>query len=74
MTNDVHARKPLSFHAVSFGQDSRSSLRRMSQISLEVQKIAQASLEAQNNAPHDPLQPATATIPSSYAEALDTVS
>jgi hypothetical protein len=52
-------------HAVSFGQDANStSLRRMADIALEVQ----------NNAPQDPLLPATANIPSSYTEALDTVS
>jgi len=56
--------RPLSFHAVSFGQDARSaSLRRMAQIALEVQ----------NNAPHDPLLPAAANVPSSFNEALDTV-
>lgn len=36
----------------------------MSQIALDVQ---------QNNAPQDPMLPATANIPSSYTEALDTV-
>jgi len=46
----------------------------MAQIALEVQKIAQLALEAQNNAPHDPLHPAAATVPSSYTEVLDTVS
>ncbi|KAF8270133.1 hypothetical protein EI94DRAFT_1572289 [Lactarius quietus] len=56
--------RPLSFHAVSFGQDSTSSsLRRMAQIASEVQ----------HNAPHDPLLPTAANVPSSYAEALDTV-
>ncbi|KIJ06345.1 hypothetical protein PAXINDRAFT_92137 [Paxillus involutus ATCC 200175] len=56
--------KPLSFHAVSFGQDNHSStLRRMSQI----------ALEAQRRAPRDPLLPAEATVQSSYSEALDTV-
>jgi len=60
----VRQGRPLSFHAVSFGQDaSSSSLRRMSEIALEVQ----------NNAPHDPLLPAAANVPSSYTEALDTV-
>lgn len=58
-------RRALSFHAVSFGRDAQSSsLRRMSEIALEVQ----------NNAPHDPLLPAAANVPSSYTEALDTVS
>ncbi|KAI0062821.1 hypothetical protein BV25DRAFT_1885018 [Artomyces pyxidatus] len=62
--SSVRLGKPLSFHAVSFGRDSAtSSLRRMAQIALEVQ----------NNAPRDPLLPAAATVPSSYAEALDTV-
>jgi len=56
--------KPLSFHSVSFGQDKHSSsLRRMSQI----------ALEAQNNAPRDPLAPVAATVLSTYSEALDTV-
>ncbi|KAH9029425.1 hypothetical protein EDB85DRAFT_1867188 [Lactarius pseudohatsudake] len=60
----VRQGRPLSFHSVSFGQDaSSSSLRRMAQIALEVQ----------NNAPHDPLLPAGANVPSSYTEALDTV-
>ncbi|KAF8270139.1 hypothetical protein EI94DRAFT_1572222, partial [Lactarius quietus] len=60
----VRQGRPLSFHAVSFGQEASSiSLRRMSEIALEVQ----------NNAPHDPLLPATAKVPSSYTEALDTV-
>jgi hypothetical protein len=64
LSNNTHARRPLSFHAVSFGQDATSSsLRRMAQIALEVQ----------NNAPQDPLLPANANIPSSYTEALDTV-
>ncbi|SRR5260221_13887612 len=63
-SNEVDARRPLSFHTVSFGQDATStSLRRMTQIALEVQ----------NNAPRDPLLPANANIPSSYTEALDTV-
>jgi len=56
--------RPLSFHAVSFGQDVASaSLRRMAQI----------ALGEQQNAPRDPLLPANANIPSSYTEALDTV-
>jgi hypothetical protein len=65
LTTQKNARRPLSFHAVSFGQEATSSsLRRMAQIALEVQ----------NTAPHDPLLPATANVPSSYTEALDTVS
>ncbi|KAG2051772.1 hypothetical protein BDR06DRAFT_958570 [Suillus hirtellus] len=60
----VRLGKPLSFHSVSFGQDKHSSsLRRMSQI----------ALEAQNNAPRDPLAPVAATVLSTYSEALDTV-
>jgi hypothetical protein len=75
VTDDANARRPLSFHAVSFGQDSTSSsLRRMAQIALEVQKIAQLALEAQSNAPHEPLAALHHAIPSSYTEALDTVS
>jgi hypothetical protein len=63
-SNDVNNRRPLSFHAVSFGQDATSNtLRRMAQIALDVQQ----------NAPQDPLLPANANIPSSYTEALDTV-
>ena len=63
-TNNSDVRRPLSFHAVSFGHDAFSiSLRRMTQIALEVQE----------NAPRDPLLPAAANIPSSYTEALDTV-
>ena len=64
LTDEANVRRPLSFHAVSFGKDSTSSsLRRMAQIALEVQY----------NAPHDPLLPAAAKIPSSFTEALDTV-
>jgi len=56
--------KPLSFHSVSFGQDaSTSTLRRMADIALEIQ----------NNAPRDVLVPAAASVPSSFATALDTV-
>ncbi len=35
--------------------------------------MTQIALDVQNNAPQDPLLPATANIPSSYTEALDTV-
>ncbi|KAI0297435.1 hypothetical protein BC826DRAFT_166673 [Russula brevipes] len=60
----VRQGRPLSLHAVSFGQNSTSSsLRRMAQIASDVQ----------NRAPQDPLLPATANVPSSYTEALDTV-
>jgi hypothetical protein len=59
------SRKPLSFHAVFFGQDSRArTLRRMAQLALEIQ----------NDASDDPSFPATARIPSSFTTALDTVS
>ncbi|KAH7918945.1 hypothetical protein BV22DRAFT_1041330 [Leucogyrophana mollusca] len=56
--------KPLSFHAVSFGPDSSS---------MYLRRMADIALEAQNNAPHDPLAPAAATVLSSYSQALDTV-
>ncbi|KAG1889124.1 hypothetical protein F4604DRAFT_1673832 [Suillus subluteus] len=60
----VRLGKALSFHAVSFGLDRAStSLRRMTQIALDIQ----------NNAPRDPLAPAAATVASSYTQALDTV-
>jgi hypothetical protein len=36
--------------------------------------MSEIALEVQNNAPHDPLLPAAANVPSSYTEALDTVS
>lgn len=56
--------KAVSFHAVSFGPDGSSMyLRRMTEI----------ARDAQNNAPRDPLAPATATVLSSYTQALDTV-
>ena len=65
VSNSIIARRPLSFHAVSFGPDAASfSLRRMAQIALDVQ---------QNNEPQEPLPPATASVPSSFTEALDTV-
>ncbi|KAG1886418.1 uncharacterized protein F5891DRAFT_1082392 [Suillus fuscotomentosus] len=60
----VRLGKALSFHAVSFGPDRAStSLRRMTQIALDIQ----------NNAPRDPLAPPAATVASSYTQALDTV-
>jgi len=56
--------KPLSFHSVSFGPDASSgALRRMTQI----------ALDAQNNAPRDPLAPASAKVLSTFSQALDTV-
>lgn len=56
------SRKPLSFHAVSFGP-SNQCLRRMAQIAREVELTA----------PRDPLLPANSHVESSYAEALDSV-
>ena len=61
---DSSQRKPLSFHSISFGLDnSSSSLRRMANVALGIQ----------NNVPRNPQTPATASVPSSYAVALDTV-
>jgi hypothetical protein len=57
-------RRPISFHAVSFGANFSTSLRRMAQIALEVQK----------DMVNDPLHSAAANVASSYTEALDTVS
>lgn len=52
--------KPLSFHAVFFGTDaSQPTLRRMADLALNLQ----------NNAP----RPVTATVPSSFSTALNTV-
>ncbi|KAI0250888.1 hypothetical protein BJV78DRAFT_1154831 [Lactifluus subvellereus] len=62
--HDRDVRRPLSFHAVSFGHDATST---------SLRKMAQIALETQNNAPQDPLLPATANIPSCYTEALDTI-
>lgn len=60
----VRLGKPLSFHSISFGPDtSSSSLRRMANVALGIQ----------NNAPRNPQTPATASVPSSFAIALDTV-
>jgi hypothetical protein len=62
--SDCFQRKPLSFHSISFGPDrSSSSLRRMANLALEIQ----------NNAPCNPQTPAMASVPSSFAIALDTV-
>jgi len=61
---DISPRTPLSFHSVSFGPDSSSSsLRRMANVALGIQ----------NDAPRSPLRPSTASVPSSFAIALDTV-
>jgi len=60
----VRLGKPLSFHSISFGPDaSADSLRRMANVALGIQ----------NNAPRNPQTPATASVPSSFAIALDTV-
>ncbi|KAI6101022.1 hypothetical protein EDD16DRAFT_1716799 [Pisolithus croceorrhizus] len=62
--SSVRLGKAVSFHAVSFGPDASSrSLRRMTEI----------AIDAQNNAPRDPLAPAAATVMSSYNQALDSV-
>ena len=59
----IISRKPLSFHAVSFGQDySSSRLRRMARLAEEVYSTA----------PQDQLA-STATISCSYTNAIDTV-
>lgn len=56
--------RPLSFHAVSFGEESSlSSLRKMAEIALETQ------IDGAN----DPLHPAGDNVPSFYIEALNTV-
>ncbi|KIJ64834.1 hypothetical protein HYDPIDRAFT_111462 [Hydnomerulius pinastri MD-312] len=60
----VRLGKAVSFHSVSFGPDAESTyLRRMTEI----------ALDAQRNAPRDPLAPAAATVLSSYTQALDTI-
>ncbi|KAN0136073.1 hypothetical protein V8E53_005933 [Lactarius tabidus] len=65
--------RPLLFHAISFGQGSAFyPLFRMVQIALGAQKMAQAALDAQKNAPDNPLQPAAAIALSSYFVAYDT--
>jgi hypothetical protein len=56
--------KPLSFHAVSFGEDVNSS---------NLRQMAQNALDIQTHAPQDPLTPAAATVLSAYHQALDTV-
>ncbi|KAI6101021.1 hypothetical protein EDD16DRAFT_1844403 [Pisolithus croceorrhizus] len=62
--SSVRLGKAVSFHAVSFGPDASSTyLRRMAEI----------AIDAQNNAPRDPLAPAAATVMSSYNQALDSV-
>ncbi|KAH9005432.1 hypothetical protein EDB86DRAFT_2825090 [Lactarius hatsudake] len=49
--------------SVSYQNSSASTLRKMAQLALKIQ----------NEAPHDPMFPATARIPSSFTTALDTV-
>ena len=59
------SRKPLSFHAVSFGPDaSASTLRTMVDLAVGIQ----------NTGPYDPLRLAAETVPSSFTTALDSVS
>ena len=61
VTYSTNPRMPLSFHAVSFGNDVYSHmLRRMVGIAQEIEKSA-------------PRNSLTSSIPSSYTEALDTV-
>jgi hypothetical protein len=78
--------KPLSFHAISFGEEWDStvfdstldfvpdpSVTYQNSSASTLRKMAQRALEIQNEAPHDPLFPAAARIPSSFSTALDTV-
>ncbi|KIJ13990.1 hypothetical protein PAXINDRAFT_116523 [Paxillus involutus ATCC 200175] len=60
----VRLGKAVSFHSVSFGPDASS---------VYLRRMAEIALDAQNNAPRDPLAPAAATVLSSYTQALDTV-
>ena len=61
VTDNINLRMPLSFHAVSFGNDSYTGkLRRMVQIAQEVEKSA-------------PRNSLNTSIPSSFSEALDSV-
>ena len=86
---DCLVRKPLSFHAVSFCSEWDStifspararpsflypSITHHDSLDSTLRKMVQLALEIQNEAPHDPLFPATARIPSSFTTALDTVS
>ncbi|KAI0292593.1 hypothetical protein B0F90DRAFT_1645427, partial [Multifurca ochricompacta] len=60
----VRQGKPLSFHAVLFGEEAYSStLRRMARIAQKVQE----------SVPQNPFLPASANLLSSYTTALDTV-
>jgi hypothetical protein len=66
--------KPLSFHAVAFGPDTSSTSPDSNGRSyLTLRSMAQIALETQKYAPHDPLFPAGARVPSSFCTALDTV-
>ncbi|KAI6027008.1 hypothetical protein EDC04DRAFT_2899498 [Pisolithus marmoratus] len=56
--------KAVSFHAVSFGPDASS---------IYLRRMAEIAIDAQNNAPRNPLAPAAATVMSSYTQALDSV-
>jgi hypothetical protein len=61
----LRCRKALSLQAISFGQDSQSStLRRMPQIALDIQRTA----------PPGTVASGAANVLSSYSVALDTVS
>jgi hypothetical protein len=62
MADNINARMPLSFHAVSFGPEHRSVvLRRMVEIAQEVERNAtQSSLSK--------------SVPSTFSKALNTVS
>jgi hypothetical protein len=63
LTEDANARRPLSFHAVCFGKEtSFHSLRRWAEI----------ALDKQTGGVNYPLS--SATVPSSYTEAPDSVS
>ena len=61
-TADCLCRKPLSFHAVSFGQE---------RLNYTLRQMAEVALEIQNDAFRRPMLP---TLPSSFTTALDTVS
>ncbi|KAI9443933.1 hypothetical protein H4582DRAFT_2125919, partial [Lactarius indigo] len=82
----IQHRKPLSFHAVSFGEEWDStifdstrpfipdpSISYQNSSASTLRKMAQLALKIQNEAPHDPMFPVTARIPSSFTTALDTV-
>ncbi|KAI6030357.1 hypothetical protein EDC04DRAFT_2572165 [Pisolithus marmoratus] len=60
--------KAVSFHAVSFGRSSQNAA-----TSTSLHRMVQIAQDAQNNAPRDPLAPATVTVMSSYTDALDTI-